>query len=403
VAFRDITQMASETFKRIGIVGSGRMGDSIFYHLNDFEYSLVWIFRKPDLRDKAIQKLQKKMRRMLKAGAFDEQAYNHKIENTLITSDISELNSCDLIIETVVEDIAIKSELFEELDRNVKKECVFVSNSSSIKPAKICPDSVRREKFAGFHFFFPVRFNETLEIMGTDSCSSQTIDSLKKFAEEIGKKPLVLPEKGSFILNKVFIYTQAQAFWAYRDNILTVKEIDDLIRKHIFTMGTFEFLDHVGLDVILAAAKIYLEDMEHKEFINITIEEVQQVVDKGNLGVKTGKGFYSYNKDEKEEPFNLRQIGEEERKKYEEDLVDKLICLYMNCAYDFIDKGYCTEPEIEFALSEYKGMEKGPVTLGQEVGFKKVLDSLMRFSKETGEKVFYPSASLKIRAEQGKE
>jgi 3-hydroxyacyl-CoA dehydrogenase len=144
--------------------------------------------------------------------------------------------------------------------------------------------------------------------------------------------------------------------------------------------------------------------MEHKDFIYITIEEVQKVVDKGNLGIKTGKGFYSYNKDEKEEEsFNLRQIDEKERKKYEEDLVDKLICLYINCVYDFIDKGYCTEPEIEFALSEYKGMEKGPVTLGKEVGFRKVFDSLMRFSKETGEKVFYPSASLKRRAEHGKE
>jgi 3-hydroxybutyryl-CoA dehydrogenase len=391
-------------FKKIGIVGSGRMGESIFYHLIDFNYCLVWIFRKPELRDKAIKKLNKKLSRMLKVGAYDDQTYNHKINNTLITTDMSKLNDCDLILETVVEDIAIKSELFKELDRNVNKECVFVSNSSSIKPAKICPDSERREKFAGFHFFFPVRFNETLEIMGTGACSSQTIDSLKKFAEEIGKKPLVLPEKGSFILNKVFIYTQAQAFWAHRDNILTIKEIDDLIKKHIFTMGTFEFLDHVGLDVILAAAKIYLEDMDHKEFINITIEEVQKVVDKGNLGVKTGKGFYSYDKDDKEEEqFQLRQISEEERKRYEEDLVNKLICLYMNCAYDFIDKGYCTEPEIEFALSEYKGMEKGPVTLGKEVGFKKVFDSLMRFYKETGEKVFYSSASLKRRAEQGKE
>ncbi len=392
------------TFRKIGLVGSGRMGESIFYHLIDFEYSLVWIFRKPDLRDKATEKLHKKLRRMLKAGAYDDQTYNYKIENILITSDMSELNSCDLIIETVVEDIAIKSELFKELDRNVKKECVFVSNSSSIKPATICPDSDRKERFAGLHFFFPVRFNKSVEIMGTDACSAETIESLKKFTEDIDKKALVLPEKGAFILNKVFIYTQAQAFWAYRDNILSIKEIDDLIKKHIFTMGTFEFLDHVGLDVILSAARIYLEDMDHKDFIYITIEEVQKIVDRGNLGVKTGKGFYSYNKEETvEEPANLKQVSNEERKKYEEDLVNKIRCLYINCAYDFIDKGYCTEPEIEFALNEYKGMEKGPVTLGNEIGFSNIYDLLIQYYEQTGEKVFYPSPSLKKAVLTGKE
>ena len=395
--------MSDKAFNKIGILGSGRMGESIFYHLNDFNYSLVWIFRKPDLRDKAIEKLHKKLKRMLKAGAYDEQTYNNKVKNTSITSDMSELNSCDLIIETVVEDIAIKSALFRELDQKVNKDCIFVSNSSSIKPAIICPDSERKEKFAGLHFFFPVRFNKSVEIMGTDACSPRTIDLLKQFTEEIDKKALVLPEKGAFILNKVFIYTQAQAFWAYRDNILSIKEIDDLIRKHIFTMGTFEFLDHVGLDVILAAAKIYLEDMEHQDFIYVTIEEVQKIVDRGNLGVKTGKGFYSYDKNEKEEePLNLKQISTEQRKQYEEDLVNKIICLYINCAYDFIDKGFCTEPEIEFALNEYKGMEKGPVTLANEIGYNKVYDMLIHYYEQTGEKVFYPSLSLK-RVLTGKE
>jgi 3-hydroxyacyl-CoA dehydrogenase len=236
--------------------------------------------------------------------------------------------------------------------------------------------------------------------MGTDACSNETIESLKKFTGDIDKKALVLPEKGAFILNKVFIYTQAQAFWACRDNILSFREIDELIKKHIFTMGTFEFLDHVGLDVILSAAKTYLEDMEHKDFIQITIEEVQKIVDKGNLGVKTGKGFYSYNKDEQQEgPVNLKQISDEERKKYEEEIVNKLICLYINLAYDYVDKGYCTESEIEFALNEYKGMEKGPVTLGSEIGFGRVNDLLMHYYQQTGEKVFYPSPLLRKRAE----
>lgn len=380
------------------------MGEDIFYHLNDFEYSLAWVFRKQDLRDKALEKFNKKMKRMHKAGALDDKTYHYKNDTTLLSVDQEDLGGSDLIIETIVEDAEIKSDLFKTLDHVMNKECIFVSNSSSIKPSRICPDSQRRDRFAGLHFFFPVRFNKSVEIIKPDLCSSQTIDSLKQFTEAIGKTALVLPENGAFILNKAFIYTQAQAFWAYRENVLSLREIDALIRKYMFTMGTFEFLDHVGLDVILSSAKTYLEDMEHKEFISITIEEVQKVVDRGHLGVKIGRGFYSYNKEKgEEEPVNLKQISVEERKKYEEELANKLICLYINLAYDFVGKGYCTESQIEAALSEYKGMEKGPVTLGNEIGFGRVYDLLVRYYNQTGEKVFYPSPLLKKRAGTGKE
>ncbi len=391
--------MTGKSFTKIGIVGSGRMGEDIFYHLRDFDYSLAWLFRKQELAEKGVDKFSKRMTRLHKAGALDDKTYHFRVANTIITTRLEDLCDCDLIIETIVEDAAIKSDLFHKLDQVANNNCIFVSNSSSIKPSRIYPDSERRDRFAGLHFFFPVRFNKSVEIIKTGHCSSQTLDSLKQFTQAIGKTAFVLPEEGAFILNKAFIHTQAQAFWALRENILSLREIDALIKKHMFTMGTFEFLDHVGLDVILSSAKNYLQDMEHKEFIWVTIEEVQKVVDQGHLGVKTGKGFYSYSKEMGgDEPVPLKQMRGEDRKQYEEDLINKMICLYINLAYDSVDKGYCTEPEIEAALKEFKGMEKGPVTLCNEVGFSKVYNLLMHYYNQTGEKVFYPSSSLIKRA-----
>ncbi len=396
--------MTRKTFQKIGIAGSGRMGESIFYHLLDFDYSLVWIFRKEEPRDKAIAKFNKKLRRMLKTGTLSEDASTRKKENTLISTDMEDLRGCDLIIETIIEDAEVKSALFRKLDDIADKECIFVSNSSSIKPSLICPDSGRREKFAGLHFFFPVPFNTIVEITKTDTCSPDTIEALRQFTQDTGKQALVLPEEGAFILNKAFIYTQAQAFRFYKENILSIKEIDALIKRHIFAMGIFEFLDQVGLDVIVSAANHYFEYMEHKDFIRVTIEETQKLVDKGHLGVKSGRGFYNYSKDAGGDgPLHLKQVSEEERKKYEEEVVNKLICIYINSAYDFVDRGYCTEEEIETALEGYNGMEKGPVALGNETGFNRVCDLSMKFYNETGEKVFYPSPALIKRAETGKE
>lgn len=391
--------MTNKPFQKIGIVGSGRMSEDIFYHLNDFEYSLVWAFRRQHIRDRAHEKFNKRMRRMYKAGALDGKTFNFKNENTLMTLNQEDLSDCDLIIEAIIEDAEIKSGLFRSLDQIVNKDCVFVSNSSSIKPSRICPDSERRKGFAGLHFFFPARFNALVEINGTDACLSQTIDALKHFAEAIEKKPLVLPEEGSFLVNKVIVFSQAPAFWALKEKVLSIKEIDALIKTHIFSMGTFEFLDHVGLDVILSAAKNYLEDIEYKEIINPGIEEVQKMVDKGNLGVKSGRGFYSYRGDKSDDDsWELEQISSDQREKYEKDLVNKISCLYINCFYDFIDKGYGTESELEAALSEYKGMDKGPVTLSNEIGVDRVCVLLQHYYGETGKKFFNPSPSLLKRA-----
>ena len=395
--------MSDSAIMKVGIVGSGRMGEDIFYHLVEFDFPLVWVFRNQEHRDKAVDKFNKRLKRLLKAGALDDKGFAFRNDNTRITTQQGDLDDCNLIIETIVEDAETKRGLFLNLDASVRNDCIFVSNSSSIKPSKLWPDSERRDRFAGFHFFFPVRFYKSVEIITTDRCSAATVVALKDFAKRIGKIALILPEKGAFILNKAFIYEQAQAFHTRKENFLSCREIDDLIKKHIFAMGTFEFLDHVGLDVILAASKQYLEDMKHKDFIAITIEEVQKLVDIGHLGVKSGQGFYAYGKDVVEESPGSGFASSEEREKYEEDVVNKIICLYINLAYDFVDKGYCTEAELETALAEYKGMEKGPVALGKEIGFGKVHDLLMDYCGRTGEKVFYPSLSLKKRVELGKE
>jgi|PlaIllAssembly_1097288.scaffolds.fasta_scaffold02598_4 3-hydroxyacyl-CoA dehydrogenase len=391
--------MKNTLFQKIGIVGSGRMGEDIFYHLNDFDYSLVWIFRKEQIKKRALEKFNKKMKRLREAGALDGKAFNDRNENTLMTLNHEDLKDCDLIIEAIAEDAEMKSGLFRSLDRIVNRDCVFVSNSSSIKPSRICPDSDRKRMFAGLHFFFPVRYNALVEIIGTDSCSPQAIGALKHFTEAIAKRPLVLPEEGAFILNKVIVYSQAPAFWALKEKVLGIKEIDALVKKHVFSMGIFEFLDHVGLDVVLSSARNYLEDIEDQEIITATIEEVQKKVDRGNLGIKSGRGFYRYREDKGSEvKGEMKQISSGLREIYENDLMDKISCLYINCSYGFIDRGYVSESELDAALSEYRGVDKGPVMLGHEIGFDRVCAILRRHYRETGKGFFNPSPSLLKRA-----
>ena len=385
--------MAGCTFPKIGIVGSGRMGTDIFYFLNDFPYSLVWFCRNPEKRASFSKKYETKLKRMHKSGAIDDSTYQFRTSNTVITETLSDLHDCDLIIESIAEDKDAKIALFQDLDRIAKPESVFVTNTSSIKPGKLYPDSERKFRFAALHFFYPIQYCSSLEIISTSHCNSKTISSLQEFAKEIKKNALVLPEEGAFLLNKIFCYFQGQVFRYYKEKILSKKEIDKLVRE-IFSMGSFEFLDNIGIDIALTATKNYKEEMPYPEFFSLPIEEMQKKVDQGDFGMKTGRGFYSYSPDKPEEEETLRSISSEEKKKYEQDVVERLSCLYISTCLWAIEKGYCAASELEKAMDEYIGMQKGPIKLCQEMGFDRAKNLLSQYYEKTKEEIFFSKAEL---------
>jgi 3-hydroxyacyl-CoA dehydrogenase len=307
------------------------------------------------------------------------------------------------VIEAIVEDREIKASLFKELDAVVKEECVLTSTTSSIRPERICPSQQRVDNFAALHFFYPVQYSTLLEIMGCSGSSSGTVERLRKFGWEIGKTPLVLPQQGAFILNKLASYVNNVAVWLYTERILTYKEIDELMKKHLFVMGAFEFADSVGIDTIVAATKIYMQDMDYAEYFTCSIESSKEVTDKGDLGIKTGKGWYSYTLGVDDEPYRpVQPMGDMEREKYKEAAVEKMVCAYINMCYDAVSRGYLTEEEVETAMEVYPGFEKGPGQLAKEFGgLPAIHEMLLRHHRETGWGVYRPCAFIenKVRRE----
>ena len=395
--------MTDMAFSKIGIVGTGKMASGIFYLLRDFNYHLVWIARSEKKQQKLTKKFNKKLKRAHKVGIIDEETYSYRIDSTLISADRKDLGDCDLMIEAIVEDREIKAGLFKELDAVVNEACVFASSTSSMRPDSICPSEQRAGNFAGLHFFYPVQYSTLLEIMGCGGGSTGTVERLRKFGQEIGKNPLVLPEQGAFILNKLASYVNNIAVWVYTERILTYKEIDELMKKHLFTMGAFEFADSVGIDTIVATTKVYMGDMDHTDYFTRSIETSKEVTDKGDLGIKAGKGWYSYTAGVEDEPWRpVQPMGDEEREKYKEAAVERMVCVYVNMCYDAVSRGYLTEEEVETAMEAYSGVEKGPGRLAKEFGgLKAIHEMLLRYRDETGWGVYRPCAFIdkKVRSQ----
>jgi 3-hydroxyacyl-CoA dehydrogenase len=197
-----------------------------------------------------------------------------------------------LIIEAINEDVEAKKELFRVVDKIAPPGCIFVSNSSSINPSALIPSEDRKDKFAGIHFFYPIALKDIVEVIITSETSQETLSRITWFLKTISRRFLILEEKDSFILNRIFLHFQNEAFLLVNEGKASLQQIDRIVRENLFPTGVFEFFDSVGLDVMLASVRNYSRDDPSAERYRPLIGQLQDLVSQGRLGAKTKGGFY---------------------------------------------------------------------------------------------------------------
>jgi len=381
--------------KKIGIVGAGKMGLDIFYELLEAGYYIVLFdiaFLSGERKIDIENKFQKKVGRLLKNGIIKESRLLEIQQEVVITQNIEDLKDCDLIIEAIVENKDVKKQLFNRLDNIVKKGSIFVSNSSSILPEKIFSEVSRKDKTAGLHFFYPVKITNIVEIIKSNDTSSSTTEQLKMLVKSLNKQYLLLKRDNAFILNKVLINFHTQCFRYHIENGIGIKEIDNIVKRNIFPIGTFEFYDSVGLDTMLQSLKEYIETIPHKEWVRPMLILVEEYVKRGFYGNKNGGGFYVSGI--VNENVVLHRLSNQNNPVEEKEIVETLISLYINTIFSFIEKGFCTAEEINYAIKEYMRLDKGPIEFAKEFGIDKIRAILLKNYKKTGHEVFKPVKGL---------
>jgi 3-hydroxybutyryl-CoA dehydrogenase len=247
--------------KYIGIVGSGKMGVGVFNYLSDFEYHITWYILFDDEKEKLEKSFHKKIGRQFKNEIISESDFNRKFQYKF-TTDIQDFESCDLIIESITEDISEKKNLFKSLERIVNSECLFVSNSSSILPS----DLKNKIEVFGMHFFYPVAFKDTVELVVPDNSDDRLISELIIFLRIIKKNAFVQTEKSAFLLNRFLLHIQLKALEYIRIYDISFKQIDFVSKELIPDFGLFEMMDHVGHQTMFNSIQNYsiLENNEIK-------------------------------------------------------------------------------------------------------------------------------------------
>jgi 3-hydroxybutyryl-CoA dehydrogenase len=211
------------------------------------------------------------------------------------TADIGRVADADLAIEAVFEELAVKTALWRELDAVAPAETIFATNTSSIAIHRLA-DAVaesRRERFVGMHFFSPVPVMPLIELIRGRDTSEATIDAIRGLAGDLGKRVIVSADRPGFIINRILMPFLAESMRAYEQGIGTAEDIDAGARIGLnHPMGPLELADFIGLDVCLGIMRVLDDGLGGDRFRAPRV--LEELVAAGNLGQKTGQGFYTY-------------------------------------------------------------------------------------------------------------
>ena len=289
---------------KVGVIGAGTMGQGIakaFAQTEGYEVALCDI--KQEWAEGGKDKIVKGYAKLVEKGKITQEAADAIIAK--ITPGLKEnlCADCDLIVEAAFEDMTVKQTIFKELDAICKKECVFASNTSSLSITEIGKGVER--PVVGMHFFNPADRMKLIEVIAGVNTPAEIVETIKKISEEIGKTPVQVNEAAGFVVNRILIPMINEAAFIKMEGVSDIAGIDAAMKLGAnHPMGPLELGDYIGLDICLAIMDVLYKETGDSKYRACPL--LRKMVRGGNLGCKSGKGFYIYNADRTKTPVDAQ-------------------------------------------------------------------------------------------------
>jgi len=278
---------------KVAVIGAGTMGSGIAQACAVAGHDVMLFDMSEEARSRGMETIKSSLTRIVKKEKISEDDKATALSKITLIGDPDQFKSADVIIEAVYENLEVKRELWEKVDKVAKEDALLASNTSSLSITELASFTNRPEKFCGMHFFNPVPVLPLVEVVRGLSTSEETIQKAKSFVEGIGKTPIVCEDKPGFIVNRLLVPYINDAVHALVEGVASAEDIDKAMKLGAnMPLGPLALADLVGLDVALAAGESIYNEFQDPKFRVAPL--LRQMVRAGKLGRKTGEGFYKY-------------------------------------------------------------------------------------------------------------
>ncbi|BAJ50004.1 enoyl-CoA hydratase [Candidatus Caldarchaeum subterraneum] len=376
------------------VVGAGVMGHGIAEVAALAGFDVVMVDVAEEFLAKGLEKIRWSLEKFVEKKRITKEAADAAFSRIRTSTNLAEaVVDTDLVIEAAPEDIKIKKNIFQVLSQNAPAHAILATNTSTLPITEIASATNRPEKVVGMHFFNPPPLMPLLEVIAGEKTSQETLAKAVEIGKKMGKTVVICrKDVPGFIVNRILTPLLNHSCQLVEDGVYTVAEIDSALRYRLgLPMGAFELADYTGIDVIVLASKSIKERDPNTPPV---CSQFQRLYEKGNYGLKSGKGFYEYRGGVYERPSIPREAGEKV------DLVE-LMAPAINSAAWIVRNGVASLDDVETGVKLGLGWPKGVFQYADELGLDKVAAALTKAAERFGD--FYrPDPLIMELVNQGK-
>ncbi len=279
--------------RRVGVVGLGTMGAGIAQISVQSGFETVGREVSDELAERGRATIERYLARGVEKGRLSEAERDTAAGRLTLTTDLGDLADCDLVIEAVLEELALKHEVFAELDRVTRPDAILATNTSALSVSEIAEATDRPERVLGMHFFNPAPVLPLVEIVRGRESSDEAVDAAYRWAEQAGKQPVRCDDTPGFIVNRILIPLLNDCVRVLDEAAVTPDEMDKAMTNGAgWPLGPCALIDLIGIDVHVHASKALHEKLAEERMA--PPERLVRMQREGALGRKSGRGFYEY-------------------------------------------------------------------------------------------------------------
>ena len=367
---------------KTAVIGAGVMGAGIAQWISSRGIKVLLKDIKSEFVANGIKTISNLYSAAVKKRVMTKSEASSKLDNVTPITESLPMKTVDLVVEAAVERLDIKQNLFAELETLVRDDTILATNTSALSIVDVAEKMEHKERVVGIHYFNPVHKMKLVEVVKGECTSEETILKATQFVKKTGKLPVIVKDSPGFLVNRILMpYLIEAVHLANGGN--DIEHTDKLLRKFGMPMGPFRLIDEVGGDVCQHVADDLLNRLDTK-FPNSSL--LRRMIEEGNLGKKSGQGFYKYSKGKSNGACDVPRNSTFRLQCENEEIVDRLILVMINEAVRCLEEEVVSSPkDVDFGMIMGTGwapFRGGPIRYLDSVGSNKIAERLQELAKK---------------------